>query len=249
MKITIVHLYDDLMNLYGEYGNVKALKRFLTEAGAEVSLETKSVSDDLDFTAADVIFLGAGTEEKQKIILEHLKKYKDGLFSYLEQGGFALMTGNSFEILGESIIDAKGNLVEGLNFVPFQTKEQNKTRMTGDAVFSFKELELPLVGFVNKCSEIHGNHHPCFTVEMGMGDEEGKKEEGLWQKELMGTHLTGPVLIKNPHFLFYLGKKILEKKAGKIMGQEEERALKENCFFHEFAAYEITLRELRKRME
>lgn len=247
MKIKILHLYHDLMNLYGEYGNVKAMVRFFTKTGAEAEVIEKTITDALDFTDIDFIYLGAGTEKNQKIILNHLKNYEEGLKAYLEQGGYALFTGNSFEILGEKIYDGDGNCIQGLKFCPFETREQKKQRMTGDAIVLYQGLEEPLVGFINKCSEIEGNEQNGFKVEMGMGDKEGKKEEGLLWHSLIGTHLTGPVLIKNPHFLFELGKRLWEAKTGEYLDHEVENRLRQKEFLKEFAAYEVTLKKLRER--
>lgn len=249
MKIKILHLYHDLMNLYGEYGNVRAITRFLTEAGVEVEIEEKSLGETLEFTDCDLLYLGAGTEENQKVVLEHLGQVRPGFIDYINGDGFALFTGNSFEILGKSITEDGGNVVPGLNLFSFETIVQKKRRMTGDAIFSLEDLREPLVGFINKCSEIKDNDYPCFAVEMGLEDEKGKKQEGLRYKNLTGTHLTGPLLVKNPHFLFYLGKKLFQIKTGESLDEEKEAYLREHIFKDEFAAYETTLRELRKRNE
>ena len=49
MKITILHLYYDLMNLYGESGNVKALKKQLEDQGVDVSIKFLTIDDELNF--------------------------------------------------------------------------------------------------------------------------------------------------------------------------------------------------------
>ena len=249
MKIKILHLYYDLMNLYGEYGNVKAITRFLTEAGAKVEIEEKSLGDTPEFADYDLLYMGAGTEENQKVVLEELRQSQTQLKDYIDKNGFALFTGNSFEILGKNITEAGGNIVPGLNLFSFETMEQKKRRLTGDAIFFLEGLKEPLVGFINKCSEMKDNGFSCFMVEMGLEDEKGKRTEGLRYKNLIGTHLTGPLLVKNPHFLFYFGKKLLETKTGESLSGEREIYLKNQVFRDEFAAYETTLRELRKRNE
>ena len=72
---------------------------------------------------------------------------------------------------------------------------------------------------------------------MGLGNENKGTTEGIRYKNFYGTHLTGPILIKNPYFLLHMAKDL----CGKEMDGEYLK--------YEKAGYEITLRELTKRME
>lgn len=235
----ILHLYHDIMNLYGEYANVAALKRMLENNKIPCKVDTLSVGDKLELLDYDLIYVGSGTESNQKLILKHLKPYKEQLKGYLDAGRFLLMTGNSFEIMGKTITDAKGKEYNGLGLFDFTVTEQERTRNTADAIFALagKKEEKELVGFVNKCSTISGITNPLFEVKMGLGNEAGGTYEGIVYKNFYGTHLTGPILIKNPYFLLDL--------ASKLRGKE----LNGDYLKHEKAGYEITLRELSKRLE
>lgn len=233
----ILHLYHDIMNLYGEYANVSALMRMLEKNDIPCEVDKLSVNDTLQLMDYDFIYVGSGTESNQKYVMEHLKKYKEDLQAYLDAGRFLLMTGNSFEILGKEIIDAKGKKYEGLGFFNFTVREQEKTRNTADAIFTMEDSEHPLVGFINKCSTIHGIDAPLFRVKMGLGNETKGDSEGIRSKNFYGTHLTGPILIKNPYFL--------RKLASDLCGME----MKDDYLKYEKAGYEITLRELTKRIE
>ena len=244
----ILHLYHDIMNLYGEYANVSALKRMLENNKIPCVVETLSVGDKLELLEYDFIYVGSGTESNQKYVLEHLKKYKEQLKAYVDAGRFLLMTGNAFEILGKTITDAKGKEYGGLGIFDFTVVEQEGVRNTADAIFSLidenegsvsdmKNKEKELVGFINKCSTIKGITTPLFEVKMGLGNENKGKTEGIVYKNFFGTHLTGPMLIKNPFFLQELASKL----CGKEMNGE--------YLNYEKAGYEITLRELSKRLE
>lgn len=118
------------------------------------------------------------------------------------------MTGNSFEMLGKTITDSDGKVFDGLGIYDFTVTEQNKRRITGDIVYTSDILTKPIVGFVNKCSEIKGIENHLFTVKHGLGDYENAKAEGLKDKNLFATHVTGPIMIKNPHFLEYIALQI-----------------------------------------
>ena len=232
----ILHLYHDIMNLYGEYANVSALQRILEKNRVVFETHTLSVNDTLQLLEYDVIYVGSGTESNQLYILEHLKSYKEDLKAFVEAGKLLLMTGNSFEVMGNKITDAKGKEYEGLGIFDFSVTMQEKTRNTADAIFTLEGEEKPLVGFVNKCSTIKGIKTPLFQVKMGLGNEEKDSFEGIRYQNFYGTHLTGPILIKNPYFLIKLASDLCEKN---ING---------DYLIHEKAGYEITLRELTKRM-
>lgn len=230
----ILHLYHDLMNLYGDYANISALCRIFEKNEIGYTLDKMSLGDEPDFTEYDFVFVGSGSEENQKLALEHLKEYKEGLSGYIEKGGVALFTGNSFEMLGEKIESFLGEF-EGLGLLSFKTVEQRTTRNTADAVFLFENAANPLVGFINKCSAIEGVETPLFRVEMGLGNSKEDNREGVRYKNFFGTHLTGPVLVKNPHFLKMLASLV----AGKELNTE--------AFHYETAGYNITLEKLRSR--
>lgn len=229
----ILHLYHDLMNLYGDYANISALCRILDTNGIEYTLDKQSLGYELSLNDYDFIFVGSGTEQNQKLALEHLKEYKNDLKEYIEAGKFALFTGNSFEMLGKSINGFLGEY-EGLEIFDFATTEQNKTRNTADAIFTFEGLDTELVGFINKCSEISGIGTPLFTVNRGLGNNKEDRGEGIAYKNFFGTHLTGPVLVKNPHFLKY----IAEKLTGCELGTD--------AFSYEKKGFEITLKNLKQ---
>ena len=227
----ILHLYHDLMNLYGDYANISALCRILDTNEIEYTLDKQSLGFELNLSDYDFIFVGSGNEQNQKLALEHLKDYKEDLKEYINNGKFALFTGNSFEMLGKSINGFLGEY-EGLGIFDFITVEQNKTRNTADAIFKFEGLE-ELVGFINKCSETEGITTPLFTVERGLGNNGDEKTEGIIFKNFFGTHLTGPILVKNPHFLKHI--------ASKLVGKD----LSDEAFFYEKKGYEITLKNLK----
>ena len=231
----LLHLYHDIMNLYGDWANVAAMKRILEDSGEEVTVDKLSLGNNAALSDYDFIFIGSGTEKNQRVVLDDFKKYTDELKSCVEGGKVILMTGNSFEMLGKTITDCMGKEYEGLGLFDFTVTEQNKNRRTADQIAASDFLTRPLVGFINKCSEINGVESPLFNVTMGLGNSDGDKKEGVYRNNLFGTHLTGPVLIKNPHFLSFLAEKVLG------------RAPESDWMVHERAGYDITLRELRKR--
>lgn len=239
MKIRILHLYYDLLNLYGEYGNVCALERYLTRQGAEVEVDKLSLYDEVDFSSYDFIYIGSGTEEKQLKALEDMKANKSDILSAYEKGTAILATGNSFEMFGKTITNPDGSKVDGMGWLDIDTTVNDKQRTLTDEICSAEFLDKPCVGFINKASEITSREKPMFVCDFGAGNSKQDKNEGVIKGSFYGTHLTGPCLVKNPHLLAYFASIVAEKK-GLI---EKPLELK-----FETRAYEITLEALRGRM-
>ncbi len=233
----LLHLYHDIMNLYGEYANISAMERILKKSGIECQTDKLSIGDNAELSEYDFIYIGSGTERNQKTVLEDFHKYTVTLKSYIDSGKVILMTGNSFEMLGSRITDASGAEFEGIGIADFSVKEQNKKRNTSDAIFKADFSDKELVGFINKCSEIFGIDTPLFDVLMGLGNKVDDDKEGIRINNLFGTHLTGPILIKNPYFLEYI--------ANLVAGKKKEISTKHLGF--EKTGYEVTLNALRRR--
>ena len=107
MSITIAHLYYDLLNLYGENGNVKIIKQQLEDQGIKVTVKFLTIDDELKFNDYDIVYIGMGTEENQLTCLKHLRKYKKDIEGYYNNNKFFLITGNSIELFGQNIMEKK----------------------------------------------------------------------------------------------------------------------------------------------
>lgn len=241
MKIKILYLYYDLMNLYGESGNVRVLERHLKDQGLDVIVECKSLEDTIDFLQYDFIYCGSGTESKQKIALSHMNKYKEQFVKAVDEGKVVLFTGTAFEMLGKSIISGAGNKYEGIGIFNFISKQSSFKRTTGDVIASFNEIKSPIVGFINKCSEISDVKDPLFSLKLGVGNDNKSNKEGSRYKNLFATYITGPILVKNPDFLEYLICLICEKING--------FKYKKLNYDYEAKAYQLTLSELNARIK
>ena len=213
MEIKILHLYSDFMNLYGEYGNVRLLTKALEEKNCEAVIDKKTITDtEIDFERYDFIYCGAGTESKRTFALNHLKNFKESLKSAFENNKVMLFTGNSWEMLGKSIETAEGNVTDGLNLFGFEVKEQSARRLTGDIKAKAEFIDDELIGFINKCSEVKGVNSPLFTLTM-KPESFAFETEGIKEKNLFGTQIVGPVLVKNPTFCNYIAELIIKNKA------------------------------------
>ena len=114
MEIKILYLYYDLMNLYGESGNIRVLERHLHEQGLTVTVDKKSIGDEIDFSQYAFIYAGSGTERNQKIALADLFRYQEQIKAAAQSGTVVLFTGNAFEMLGKSITAGNSTVHEGI---------------------------------------------------------------------------------------------------------------------------------------
>ncbi|MBD5383768.1 MAG: glutamine amidotransferase [Ruminococcaceae bacterium] len=206
----ILHLFHDLMNLYGDYANVPALERALAKKGVETEIVRRSIGDNLCFSEFDLIYIGSGTERNQKAALEYLRDYGDAFKGAVDGGAVILATGNSFEMFGKKITDRNKKAHEGLGLFDFITEEGSE-RIVTDSIVEFEGREL--IGFVNKASGIYGIKEPLFTVKQGAGNSpKDAAAEGIHAGNFYGTHIIGPLLIRNPSMAEYFAELLLSRE-------------------------------------
>lgn len=209
MGIKILHLYYDIMNLYGEYGNVCLLEKALKERGYNVNITKKTVTDsDIDFTEFDFIYCGAGTESSRNFCMEHLRAFSDNMETAFKADKVMLFTGNSYEMLGKTLTTMDGQVKDGIGIFDFEVVEANK-RITGDVTFTTEFIQSTMVGFINKCSKVCGIKTPFFTLKLKPETIESVAE-GIREKNFFGTQIIGPVLVKNRELCSYLAELIIK---------------------------------------
>lgn len=240
MELNILHLYPDSMDLYGEYANLAVLRRHLEAMGVAVTVTECTCEDIPDFADADLIYMGAGTERSQKAVLLGLVHHADAFKAAVDRGAVVLFTGNAMETLGASVTDAKGRAWPALGVADFTTVETDR-RTPEDVIATPTLWDSPVVGFMNKCSTTSGVTTPLFSaLPLGFGNDRRGGAEGYVSGNVFATHITGPVLVKNPDFLALLLRRVFQAK-----GWPLPEALP--VFPHEREAYAVTLRELRAR--
>lgn len=234
MKIKLLHLYYNLMNLYGDCGNIVILKKHLEDQGVEVIVEKKTIYDSFTLLDYDFVYIGSGTEASLDRVLKDISAKKDELQGYIDAKKVILATGNSFEIFGKKIDDT-----DALGIFDFETK-RDKDRTTSDVIYESQFLKNPVVGFVNKGTRIYHNMNPFFKVKFGIGENENNDYEGVKYKNFYGTHVSGPILVRNPEFLQKILIEICKSKSNNFK-------FKKIAYKNEEDGYELILSELMKR--
>lgn len=210
-KIKIAHLYYDLMNLYGENGNVRFLKRKLEEQGIQVEIYFLSLEDEIDYNKYDFYYIGMGSDENKNLVLEDMKKDRDKIVSAIENEKFFLVTGNSLELFGKNIINLDGASSKGIGAFNYDINLE-EFRIVGEQYYKCDFIEHNIIGFQNRSSIMNDKGDNLFKVIKGTGYNPNVEFEGILEKNFYGTYLLGPILVRNPYFTDYLVKKICESK-------------------------------------
>lgn len=199
-SIHILHLYPDLLNLYGDKGNLSALEKRLVWRGMDATITVCNQEDTPDFSEADIIFLGGGSDKEEATVCGLLTEKKKELTDYIENGGVMLATCGGFEMLGT------------LGILDIHT-EYNENRLISDVIVQSELFASPICGFENHAGRTDiGNYTPLGKVLFGNGNDGKTGYEGLLYQNLFATYLHGPLLPKNPALCDELLLRSLRKK-------------------------------------
>ncbi len=197
--IKIAHLYYDLLNLYGENGNVLALVHHLEKQNLKVVVSDISLNDKIDFNAYDIFYMGSGEEENIDLIYNDLLEKKEDLKQAILKNKFFIVTGNALELFGKDKLQIFDYYTE---HIPF--------RIVGEQKMQFALLKEEIIGFQNRESVIKNcQEKSLFTVLSGCGYQPKVMKEGFRSHNFLATYLLGPLLIRNPHFTEYIVKELL----------------------------------------
>ena len=243
-EMRILHLFYDLMNLYGDWANAAVLARELESRGHEAVIDKKSAGDEIDFGACDFVYIGSGTERSLLACLRYMERYKDALLGRIEDGMHVLATGNSHELFGRAIVSTAGERYEAFGLLDFETVQGN-SRVTGDCVSKASFLPEKLIGFINRAGGGQtGDVERPFLNELGPGAGGNSAAEGIQYKNLLGTYMTGPILVRNPPLLKYFAGLLAGTDQPARPGGEEFS----NFSKYQEEAYRLALKELSSRI-
>ncbi len=216
MNITIGHLYPDLLNLYGDRGNIQCLKKRCEWRGIQSEVREFHLGEAVDFSQLDIVLLGGGSDREQRIVCGKLKEIQKDFQEYVESDGVVIAVCGGFQLLGK-YYQTEDGMIEGLSLVDLYT-EQKEGRLISNIVLKSDLCSMPVVGFENHGGRTFiGKNKPFGKVLYGNGNNGESGEEGVIYKNVIGTYLHGPLLPKNPEIADYLIRKALERKYNRPM--------------------------------
>lgn len=234
LSINICYLYHDLMDTYGDIGNIIALKYRCQKRGIDVQIINISLGDSLKNKQFDIFFFGGGQTKIQNIVSKDLQKKASFIVDSVENNTVLLSICGGYQLLQKYFQYKNGKKINGIGLFDAITEESNKrliqnllisinSSFSDEICSSYKsggksQLLTNLVGFENHSGKTYlsKNTKPLGYVIKGAGNNGEDKTEGIRYKNAFGCYLHGSLLPKNPHFADFLITKALEKKYGVI---------------------------------
>lgn len=215
--LRLCHLYPDLLNLYGDRGNIIVLMQRARWRGIEVTVTEAPLGERVGPDDADLFFIGGGEDRQQRIAAGDLAAMKRGpLEEAVQDGAVVLAVCGGYQLVGRFYRPAEGDDLPGIGLLDLWTEHPGPRarRLIGNLVIQPDGDAPPLVGFEN-----HGGRtrlgpgaRPLGRVLSGFGNNGEDGGEGAVSKRVYGTYLHGPLLPKNPAFADRLIREALNRR-------------------------------------
>lgn len=212
--LRIAHLYPELLNLYGDSGNILVLRRRMEWRGMSCEVMEVGVGERPSFADVDIVFIGGGSDREQKIVCDRLQQVRAELAAYVEDGGVLAAVCGGYQLLGHSYLMGNEE-VRGLSLVDLYT-DRGSPRLIGDIVVQSRISPQPVVGYENHGGRTHlgAGVEPLGKVLAGFGNDGESGYEGCLYKNVVGTYVHGPLLPKNPGVADHLIEQALMRRYG-----------------------------------
>lgn len=218
MDINIAHLYPELLNIYGDKGNITAIVKRCQWRDIGVNLHEINPGADIDPDLYDFYFIGGGQDQQQIMVASELQRQAKNLREAADNNAVFLAICGGYQLLGHYYKPHQGDKIPGISIMDAYTVAGN-TRYIGNVTIETNIAALEtntLVGFENHSglTYLQGDTKPLGTVVVGNGNNGKDKSEGGICKNIFGTYLHGSLLPKNPHFTDYLITLALKRRHG-----------------------------------
>ena len=218
MQIKIAYLYPDLMNIYGDHGNVLTLVKRCQWRGIPVEVVALNTGDRIRHGDCDIFFMGGGQDREQMMVCRDLQDAKgEDIKLEIEEGAAALVICGGYQLFGKFYRPFEGEELQGISVFDAYTVA-GKKRCIGNVVAKSVLGGAPgtIVGFENHSGKTYlgDGCAPLGTVSVGYGNNGEDKTEGAIYRGAIGTYLHGSLLPKNPGVADFLIEKALARHAG-----------------------------------
>jgi CobQ-like glutamine amidotransferase family enzyme len=200
--LRLIHLYPDLMSVYGDRGNVLALVRRAEWRGIDVEVTQLSVGDELDPSEADLIFFGGGQDREQEVVSpDFLRQKGEAVRQAVEDGAALLSVCGGYQLLGQSYTTVDGQELPGAGLFDVRSVPGPKRHIGNVLIETFLDGQpRTLVGFENHSGRTYLGKgvEPLGRAVVGAGNNGEDHTEGAIYKGAIGCYLHGSLLPKNP---------------------------------------------------
>ena len=158
MELNICHLYPDLLNVYGDVGNILILKDRAKRRNINVNIINVSLNDEFNPEEMDIVFFGGGQDYEQSIVSKDLMKTKkENLSKYIESGKVLIAICGGYQLLGKYYIAPDGEKLQGLGILDIYTNGGEK-RFIGNTIIHNDTFNETYVGFENHSGRTYINN-------------------------------------------------------------------------------------------
>lgn len=218
-KIKILHMYADMLDLYGDSGNMEIISYRCKMRGIECEIHKYSIDSEMpDFSAYDLIYIGGGADLEQQHISEDLVKCREGIETAYKNGTFLFLICGGYQLMGKYYRDADGVEIPGLGLFDYYTiaEPDRRKRCIGNVVIRTEICgkSVDVAGFENHGGQTHGVETPLGEVLYGHGNRTKSSHEGYFEKNVIATYMHGPCLAKNPEISDYIIGYCLNRNSG-----------------------------------
>ncbi len=201
-RLRLAHLYPDLMSVYGDRGNVLALKRRAEWRGYDVDVVELSVGDRLDPEDVDLLFFGGGQDREQEVVSpDFLEQKGPAVKDAVENGAALLSVCGGYQLLGRSYTTVDGQELPGAGLFEVRSVPGPRRHIGNVLIETHLDgLERTLVGFENHSGRTYlgPSVEPLGKALVGAGKNGEDGTEGAVYKGAIGCYLHGSLLPKNP---------------------------------------------------
>lgn len=210
----ICHLYGNLMNTYGDNGNLLMLQYCAKKRGLTVETTIVSLDDPFYPDNFDLVFFGGGQDYEQVIVSKDIQHKKDALTQYIEQNGVLVAICGGFQLLGHYYIGANGQKIKGIGALNHYTLSQDNNRYIGDIEIFDNDTNMTYKGYENHNGRtfLGDNMRPLGTVVTGFGNNNEDGTEGAKYKNVFCSYFHGPLLVRNTHLAEHIIDLALQQK-------------------------------------
>ena len=198
-ELHLCHLYGNLLNTYGDNGNLLMLQYVAKKMGITLTTEIVSIHQEFKADDFDLIFFGGGQDFEQVIVAEDLPTKKEELTRYIENDGVMLAICGGYQLLGHYYIGAHGEQIKGIGALDHYTLSQENNRFIGDTEIYNEEFDETYYGFENHngMTFLGTGEKPLGKVIQGKGNNGQDQTEGVIYKNVFGSYFHGPILARN----------------------------------------------------
>lgn len=212
--LKVCHLYGNLLNTYGDNGNLLILDYYAKQLGIHLETEIISIHEEFNESDFDFVFFGGGQDFEQFIVSEDIQAKKENLINYIENDGVMLAICGGYQLLGEYYIGAKGERINGIHALPHYTLSQDNNRFIGDIEIYNEQFNETYYGFENHngITFLGEGEEPLGVVKQGHGNNGKDDSEGVRYKNVIGSYFHGPLLARNKNLALRILNMAMKKK-------------------------------------